>query len=81
MVVVIAGVVVVATVVVVVGVVVVGAAVVVGGGGGAVAGVGNRRCQKGKVDQGSTGFTLTLCNSSKQSESNQKLFDGIFNIS
>lgn len=52
MVVVIAVVVVVATVVVVVVVV----------GGGAVAGVGNSRCQKGKVDQGSTGFTLTFCN-------------------
>lgn len=72
MVVVIAVVVVVATVVVVVGVVVVGAAVVVGGGGGAVAGVGNRRCQKGKVVQGSTGFTLTLCDGTeKQSESNR----------
>lgn len=33
-------------------VVVVGAVVVAGGRGGAVAGVGNRRCQKGKVGQG-----------------------------
>lgn len=54
---VVVGVVVVAVVVVVamvvVGVVVVvGAVVVAGGGGGAVAGVGNRRCQKGKVGQG-----------------------------
>lgn len=72
-VVVIAGVVVVATVVVV-GIVVVGAAVVVGGGGGAVAGVGNRRCQKGKVDQGSTGFTLTLCNSPSPTISSLMVF-------
>lgn len=51
---VVVGVVVVAVVVaMVVGVVVVvGAVVVAGGGGGAVAGVGNRRCQKGKVGQG-----------------------------
>lgn len=49
-------------------------------GGGAVAGVGNRRCQKGKVDQGLTGFTLTLCNRTKQSESNRKLFKSHFNI-
>lgn len=50
---VVVGVVVVA-VVVVVALVVVGVVVVVvaGGGGGAVAGVGNRRCQKGKVGQG-----------------------------
>lgn len=64
-VVVIAVVVVVATVVVVGLVVVVGAVVVVGGGGGAVVVVGNRMCQKGKVDQGSPGFTLTLCNGTR----------------
>lgn len=80
-VVVVIGVVVVVATVVVIGVVVVAAAVVVGGGGGVMAGVGNRRCQKGKVDQGSTGFTLTLCNSTKQSKFYQKLFDGIFTIS
>lgn len=74
-VVVVIAVVVVVAAVVVVGVVVVGAAVVVGGGGGA--GVGNRRCQ-GKVDQGWMGFTLTLCNNTKQSLSDWKLFGCIF---